>query len=69
MTFEHEYEDTEVAPVEERPDPLGEVLARRSRDGWELVAAYWVPMKFGGGGTHRNLLEARVGYSEASRRA
>jgi hypothetical protein len=53
MTYEHEYEDAEVAPVVESSDQLGDVLARRSRDGWELVTAYWMPARYGHGGTHR----------------
>jgi hypothetical protein len=53
MAFEHEYEDTVIDPLGQGPDPLGEVLARRSREGWELVTAYWMPTRYGHGGTHR----------------
>jgi hypothetical protein len=53
MAFEHEFEDTQVAAVADAPDLLSDVLARRSRDGWELVTAYWVPTPYGHGGTHR----------------
>jgi hypothetical protein len=40
MAFEHEYEDIEIEAVGRSPDSLGEVLTRRSRDGWELVTGY-----------------------------
>jgi hypothetical protein len=40
MAFEHEYEDIEIEAVGLSPDSLGEVLTRRSRDGWELVTGY-----------------------------
>jgi hypothetical protein len=61
MAYEHEYEDAEVAPVVESSDRLGDVLARRSRNGWELVTAYWMPARYGHGGTHRTFWRRESG--------
>ena len=53
MAFEYEYEDAKIEPVVMDSDPLSELLARRSRDGWELVTAYWMPARVGHGGIQR----------------
>jgi len=64
MAFEHEYEDIEIEAVGLSPDSLGEVLTRRSRDGWELVTATWIATKYGHGGTHRTFWKRESGTQQ-----